>query len=152
MLTPFECHIAYDKGWDKKSTGMALDEILDKQFEQDLQRQYTHSGAHQADVLFETAGSKAKLTLSRGQQKVVLIALKLAQATLLPDACTYLFDDITTELDTAHVGRFFEVIKNIDGQFFFTSIEPGCFKEKLLEEHTSFFQLETGDVSRETMY
>ncbi len=150
ILTPILCQIAYDKGWDRKKTGMGLDEILEAQFEMDLQRQYTHSGAHQADVLFETQGQKAKQSLSRGQQKIVLIALKLAQAKLLPGVCTYLFDDITTELDAAHVSRFFEVLQRFEGQFFFTSIDPAFFREKFLKEEVSFFQLKAGDVSRET--
>jgi DNA replication and repair protein RecF len=149
-LTPLSCGLAYDKGWDKKNTGLGLDEILVQQFEMDLQRQYTHSGAHQADILFKTAGQKAKQTLSRGQQKIILIALKLAQAKLLPGTCTYLFDDITTELDLAHAHRFFEALEGIKGQFFFTSIESALFREKLQVESTTFFGLEAGIVSRET--
>jgi DNA replication and repair protein RecF len=149
-LTSFLCRIEYDKGWDKKHTGMGLDEILEAQFEMDLQRQYTQSGAHQADIVFKTEGPKAKQTLSRGQQKIVLIALKLAQAKLLPGVCTYLFDDITTELDAAHTARFFEALGDIEGQFFFTSIEPTLFRSRLLISNTSFFQMKAGHVSRET--
>ena len=149
-LTPLSCSIAYQKGWDKKNTGMGLDEIMEAQFELDCQRQYTHSGAHQADILFETKGDKARQTLSRGQQKIILIALKLAQAKLLPGVCTYLFDDITTELDAAHTARFFEVINQLEGQFFFTSIEPTLFREQLLKDEAVFFQVEAGQVSRET--
>ncbi|MDX2345989.1 MAG: DNA replication/repair protein RecF [Legionella sp.] len=149
-LTTFSCGIAYDKGWDKKNTGMGLDEILAQQFDLDLQRQYTHSGAHQADILFKTTGQKAKQTLSRGQQKIVLIALKLAQAKLLPGPCVYLFDDVTTELDLAHANRFFEALEQMDGQFFFTSIDPVLFKAKLDIKHTAFFELMVGEVSRET--
>ncbi len=150
LLTPLVCRIGYDKGWDKKHTGMSLEEILDTQFELDLQRQYTHSGAHQADILFETHGQKARQTLSRGQQKIVLIALKLAQARLLRSGCTYLFDDITTELDAGHIDRLFKVLETVTGQFFFTSIEPTIFRQQLLSEEASFFQLQAGSVSRET--
>ncbi|MCH9718048.1 MAG: DNA replication/repair protein RecF [Gammaproteobacteria bacterium] len=151
QLTSFSCGIAYDKGWDKQNTGMGLDEILDKQFKLDLQRQYTHSGAHQADILFQSPGAKAKQTLSRGQQKVVLIALKLAQAGLLTGACTYLFDDITTELDLAHINRLFDVLDEVKGQFFFTSIDATVFRDVFQATQVSFFQLEAGMVSTETL-
>ena len=143
-LTPLACRIHYEKGWDKQNTGQDLAVILVEQFGRDAARQYTHSGAHQADILFETAGTKAKQTLSRGQQKIILIAMKLAQAELLPGVCTYLFDDVTTELDSHHVARLFDVIDKVDGQFFFTSIAPDAFQEKLPLEQSLFFRLENG--------
>lgn len=150
QLTQLKCQIIYDKGWDKKNTGMTLSAILAQQMELDLQQQYTHSGAHQADILFKTSGNKAKHTLSRGQQKIVLIALKLAQAQLLSSDCIYLFDDITTELDSNHISRFFEVIQGIKGQFFFTSIDSTSFKQHHHFDLTRFFRLNSGNVSRET--
>lgn len=144
-LTSLKCRILYEKGWDKQRTGQDLAVILDEQFERDAARQYTHSGAHQADILFESVGSKAKLTLSRGQQKIILIAMKLAQAEFLPGSCTYLFDDVTTELDSGHVQRFFDVINKIDGQFFFTSIIADAFQDHLPLEQSLFFRLENGE-------
>jgi DNA replication and repair protein RecF len=144
-LTPLTCRISYEKGWDKQHTGQDLASILAEQFERDAARQYTHSGAHQADILFEATGSKAKLTLSRGQQKIILIAMKLAQAEFLPGVCTYLFDDVTTELDSEHVQRFFDVIHHINGQFFFTSIAADAFQENLPSEQSVFFRLEKGE-------
>jgi len=144
-LTSLTCRIHYEKGWDKQDTGQDLASILVEQYEKDAARQYTHSGAHQADILFETAGSKAKQTLSRGQQKIILIAMKLAQAEFLPTRATYLFDDVTTELDGEHVQRLFDVIDTIEGQFFFTSITPDIFQEKLPSEQSVFFRLENGE-------
>ena len=144
QLTPLTCNISYEKGWDKQHTGQDLASILAEQFEKDAARQYTHSGAHQADILFETAGTKAKQTLSRGQQKIILIAMKLAQAEFLPVLATYLFDDVTTELDAEHIQRLFQVINHIEGQFFFTSIMPGIFQETLPSDISTFFRLEKG--------
>jgi DNA replication and repair protein RecF len=149
-LTPLSCKIAYEKGWDKNKTGVGLDEVLAAQFEMDSARQYTHSGAHHADIIFETSALKSKQTLSRGQQKIILIALKLAQAALLPHVCSYILDDITAELDRPHVERLFNAIHTIEGQFFFTSIEPKIFKESMLTKNMSFFELLDGSVSRET--
>lgn len=151
LLTPFPCGLAYDKGWDKKHEKKGLDEILVEQFEMDLQRQYTHSGAHHADILFETRGKKAKQTLSRGQQKIILIALKLAQAKLLSGACVYLFDDVMTELDAVHIEGLFRALEAIPGQFFFTSIQQDVFSKALNVDMVACFQLVAGSVSRETL-
>lgn len=149
-LTSLTCCIYYEKGWDKQQTGQDLASILVEQFEKDAARQYTHSGAHQADILFDSAGSKAKQTLSRGQQKIILIAMKLAQAEFLPSCATYLLDDVTTELDSEHIQRLFDVIHQTEGQFFFTSIIPDVFEQYFSPESCAFFRLDQGYVSRET--
>ena len=123
QLTDVPCNITYYKGWDRKESGKGLDEILDEQLTSDMQRQYTHSGAHQADLFFDMSSKKAKLLLSRGQQKIVLIALKLAQASLLKKDCIYLFDDVAAELDSKHLTRLVTCLKGVKGQIFLTSMD-----------------------------
>lgn len=123
-LTDTPCSIRYDKGWDKKGTGKSLKTILAEQFEQDVQRQYTNAGPHHADVVFDSVLLKAKQHLSRGQQKIILIALKLAQAQLIAKPCVFLMDDITVELDHLHIQRLFDVIDHLPGQFFLTAVHP----------------------------
>ena len=124
QLTDIICHIRYEKGWDKKGNGTSLHTLLEEQFEQDLHRQYTYAGPHHADILFELPSLKARQHLSRGQQKIVLIALKLAQAQLLSKPCIYLMDDITIELDHLHIERLFDSLQHLPGQFFLTSVHP----------------------------
>ncbi len=128
QLTDVPCTIEYYKGWDKKQTGKSLAEILVEQFDADLHRQYTHSGAHQADISFDLSSRKAKLLLSRGQQKIVLIALKLAQTSLVPTECLYLFDDVAAELDSHHLSRFVTCLSNVNGQFFITAMDDAVIR------------------------
>ena len=122
QLTDTAAQIRYDKGWDKKGTGKSLQAILTDQFEQDLQRQYTFAGPQHADIIFDSTQLKARQHWSRGQQKIILIALKLAQAALIPKPCVYLMDDITIELDQLHIQRLFDCLSNLAGQFFLTSV------------------------------
>ena len=122
-LTDLQCNIEYYKGWDRKNSGKNLEEILNEQFTQDQHRQYTHSGAHQADISFDLSTKKAKLLLSRGQQKIVLIALKLSQAQLIQKECIYLLDDIAAELDSEHLTRLLIYLQNIKGQLFLTAMD-----------------------------
>jgi DNA replication and repair protein RecF len=128
QLTDVPCVISYYKGWDRKQTGKDLAAILDEQLTTDLHRQYTHAGAHQADILFDLSSKKAKLLLSRGQQKIVLIALKLAQASLVPGNCIYLLDDIAAELDTQHLSRLIDCLRKIKGQLFLTALDNVTFQ------------------------
>ncbi len=124
QLTDFSCAIHYDKGWDKKNSGASLYDVLHDQWDADCRRQYTASGAHQADIGFDVGGLKAKQTLSRGQQKLILIALKLAQTSLVQKPCVYLLDDVGAELDAQHVTRLMCYLKTLPGQFFMTAIDP----------------------------
>ena len=144
QLTDTPCTIHYYKGWDKKNTGKSLATILNEQFDSDLHQQYTHSGAHQADILFDSAALKAKQSLSRGQQKIILIALKLAQTQLLPKPCVYLFDDIAAELDAKHLKRFVDCLSQIQGQFFLTAIDPAYLLNVLDRNEAAIFSIDSG--------
>ena len=143
-LTDTPCGIRYYKGWDKKGSGKALSDLLAEQFDSDLHAQYTHSGPHQADILFDTSSAKAKHSLSRGQQKIILIALRLAQAQLLSGECIYLFDDIAAELDTNHLNRFTDCINQIKGQFFLTAIDPSYFQSAFPSSEMALFSINRG--------
>lgn len=138
QLTDVPCHIEYYKGWDRKGSGADLANILEEQFNMDRQRQYTHAGAHQADISFDLSSKKAKQLLSRGQQKIVLIALKLAQASLVPADCIYLFDDVAAELDSNHLSRLITCLSSVKGQKFFTAID-----ETILDKFYKALDIET---------
>jgi len=146
-LTDIPCEISYFKGWDKKNNGKELAAILEEQFAQDIQRQYTQSGAHQADIYFDLSSKKAKLLLSRGQQKIVLIALKLAQASLVPTGCIYLFDDITAELDAQHVESLLRCLSRIKDQLFITAMDDG-----IVRQFKSILELNTYDLKRTFLF
>ncbi len=152
QLTDISCTISYYKGWDRKEGGKDLATILAEQFDSDCQRQFTQSGAHQADIYFDTSLHKAKQTLSRGQQKIILFSLKLAQAAMLDRPCVYLFDDITAELDHGHLQRLIDCLLQLKGQFFLTAIDLPEIPA-LVNQNLTLFKLKNGRlriVSRET--
>ena len=82
----------------------------------------------------------AKHCLSRGQQKIVLFALKFAQARLVYKSCLFLIDDLTSELDEVYVASLIEYIKNINGQVFIT-VRPNdrILLSLAAEDHSHFF-------------
>ncbi len=146
-LTNVSCTIDYYKGWDRRKTGKSLADILKEHFHLDCQRQFTHYGPHQADILFQSNETKAKTHLSRGQQKIVLIALKLAQAHMVKTPCLYLFDDISAELDTHHLKRLIDCLLDIQGQFFMTTIALESFMHTPLLEIAQIYHLNEGQCS-----
>lgn len=144
QLTDTSCQIRYDKGWDRKGSGKSLQAILNEQFDQDLHRQYTYAGPHQADIVFESELLKARQHLSRGQQKIILIALKLAQAQMISKPCVYLMDDITVELDQTHIERLFTSLENLPGQFFLTSVQ--CLPDVAQKQDSQVLELPVSPV------
>jgi DNA replication and repair protein RecF len=142
QLVNFGCTLTYEKGWDKQQTGKSLMTCLTEQFARDCLYQTTHSGIHQADIAIQVLSEiKAKQVLSRGQQKMVLLALKLAQTQLLGRPCLYLLDDMTSELDKEHVGRFLSFIKTLPGQFFFASLTDHEFKSVWAADEALFLNV-----------
>lgn len=133
-LSEVTCSISYFKGWDKKNSGKELRQILEESFVSDNQKTYTQYGAHQADLIVESADVKAKHILSRGQQKIILIALKLAQANLIDQDCLYLIDDFSAELDEIHQKRLMDFLLVRKGQYVITSTDANpskhCPKEQ----------------------
>lgn len=143
-LSTIPCTLNYFKGWDKRKTNRSLLEILDANFEMDRARQFTQQGAHQADLFIETDNFSAKQALSRGQQKIVLIALKLAQTHFLSKPCVFLCDDVMAELDNFHQKSLLNKFYNTNGQFFITSTTELNLESKQIDSDYSYFKLNQG--------
>ncbi|CAM2732894.1 DNA replication/repair protein RecF [Legionella worsleiensis] len=145
-LTSTTCTLEYYKGWDKKNANKSLFEVLAEHFNSDLQRQFTQFGPHQADIIISSDETKAKHILSRGQQKIILIALKLAQGSLLKGDCLYLFDDLPAELDAKHQRSLFDYLNSSKGQFIFTCISEAEFVNCIPYLNHSSFSMNSGSV------
>lgn len=122
QITDIACSINYFPGWD--CAGETLTKQLQDSYHSDKIRGYTQIGSHHADVRIKINENLAKKTLSRGQQKIVLIALKIAQAMLLKQPCVLLFDDIAAELDKVHLRRIGSLLSSLPGQKIITTVEP----------------------------
>jgi DNA replication and repair protein RecF len=144
QLCTIECQIEYYRGWRGKTDD--LQAILDEQFETDCQRQYTQSGSHQADIRITTTDFSAKQGLSRGQQKIILIALKLAQGQLIDKPCIYLFDDLTAELDLKHLSFLTQCLQVIPGQKIISVLEPISLPNLKLNDLGMRFEMRYGTV------
>ena len=92
--------------------------------------------------------------LSRGQQKLVVCALKLSQGQLMSSSgrgqCTYLVDDLTAELDKEHSKKVCELLSSMRVQVFVTSIEQDDILSVWPDrDDIQVFHVEHGIVSEE---
>jgi len=122
--------LAYYPGWDKDSD---LADVLARQQERDMVVGYTQSGPHRAELRIKVDKQPAAEILSRGQQKTVVSALKIAQGSLFQQESgrrtIYLVDDLASELDEKHRFALCKLLEDLECQVFITSID----KEKLTD-------------------
>ena len=91
----------------------------------DLALEYTTRGAHKDDLVFEIGGFPIKQTGSQGQNKTVLVTLKLAQFDFLRKMGSttpiLLLDDIFDRLDSDRVEQIVKLVASSRfGQIFIT--------------------------------
>jgi DNA replication and repair protein RecF len=115
--------ITYSRGWAREQ---ALEELLVTQWQRDAELGYTRSGPHRADLRLTVDHRPAADLLSRGQSKLLVSALKLAQIQLLVEhglSCIVLIDDLPAELDRRHRKRLCAQLEALGQQTLITAID-----------------------------
>jgi DNA replication and repair protein RecF len=139
---PVELH--YLRGW---SQDHSLQEALVASRARDEARHLTHAGPHRADVAVRLHGRPAREVLSRGQQKLVAVAMTLAQLRFLQAVSettpTLLLDDPAAELDGEHLERFIAQVSLLRCQLVVTSLHP---ESRLFGSPERAFHVEHGRV------
>jgi DNA replication and repair protein RecF len=116
--------LRYNQGWD---SSVGLSDALAEKRDRDLFRGATSVGPHKADIHFMINGQPAAEFLSRGQLRVLVSLLLIAEVRVLRTqsnkSCIFLVDDIAAELDTATREYFLDTIVAEGTQVFVTAIE-----------------------------
>lgn len=104
----------------------AMQQSLFRQRAADVAAGFTTVGPHRDDMQVMIGGVPARLYASQGQQRSAVLALKLAEASLLKEVTgeqpVALLDDVMSELD---ISRQDFILHHIDGwQVFITCCDP----------------------------
>lgn len=136
----------------------ALKELLESSFEKDKIVQHTTVGIHRDDIDLLLNGYSAKKMGSQGQQKTLLISLKLAQFELMKQASgikpILLLDDIFDKLDPHRVARLIELVANDKfGQIFITDSNKHRLEDALgrLLDDASLFEVSDGCIVKKSI-
>ncbi|HEY0962403.1 MAG TPA: DNA replication/repair protein RecF [Pseudomonadales bacterium] len=129
--TPLQ--MEYYPGWRE-------DTELYRQLEEDLGRDrklgHTSWGPHRADLKFRFGRTDAAELLSRGQLKLLICLLKIAQAQLLEQQrhmrCIFAIDDLPAELDASNRRKICGQLATLNSQVFLTSIEREALERELI--------------------
>lgn len=122
-----EISLTYHSGWKK---GSLFSEQLREKRVVDKERGFTSVGPHRADVSIKVCDTLAREVLSRGQQKMAVIALVLSQAELASESYipVLLIDDFSSELDAEYQFKLFQLIKESHSQTIITSVNSALLE------------------------
>jgi DNA replication and repair protein RecF len=141
----------YYSGWNKEKT--YADALLSSR-ERDIAQGQTHVGSHRADLRIGLDGLAAADVLSRGQQKLLVCAMKVAQGlvfqALTGRKAIYLVDDLPAELDDKHREKLVLWLNRMQTQVFITGVKESDLR--LLwksdgNKEVKVFHVEQGRVS-----
>lgn len=95
--------------------------------ERDRDRGYTLRGPHADDLALSLFDRTARTYASQGQQRALVLALKIAEIELLEQSAGFspvlLLDDVSSELDPRRNARLFEFLEGFGGQVFITTTD-----------------------------
>lgn len=140
--------IQYFPGW-RESESIAT--LISDNFISDTRHGYTFYGPHRADIKITVDKVPAKDALSRGQQKLLVSAMRIAQGIALSNQTgkktLYLVDDLPAELDSRRREALCELLVSLNTQVFITSIENETLSHHFNADQSQMFHVEHGKIS-----
>lgn len=147
LATEGEIRVDYRRGWGEN---MTYQEALAASLTRDRQIGFTQKGPHRADIIFRINGTPLHEYVSRGQQKLLVYSLYIAQAALYSHLTgknsIFLVDDLTAELDSRHVTRMLKLLYDLETQTFITTPDLSLI-DALEYPKTKTFHVEHGQVT-----
>ncbi|MDI1232214.1 MAG: DNA replication/repair protein RecF [Methylobacter sp.] len=134
-------------GWD---TAKEFNQILIEDRDKDLRYGFTHSGPHRGDFQLWVNNRLAKDFVSRGQLKLLVMSLKLAQVQLLANEQSQtgciLIDDFAAELDVINRAKLLNYLSEMACQVFITATEKNDFGDLSQIKNYKMFHVEHGTI------
>ena len=145
-LGAVDVSLGFFQGW---SRDQSLGESLSAHRAGDRERGITSVGPHRFEVLLRLDGRPVREVLSRGQQKLVGIAMALSMTRYIAHAAdrtpTLLLDDPAAELDVERTDALLQTVRDLGAQLVVTALHP---KDNVLGVPDAVFHVEHGGVKR----
>jgi DNA replication and repair protein RecF len=123
---------------------------LADRIDRDRERGFTSIGPHMDDLGLTLGGRAARLYGSQGQQRALVLALKIAEIenirALLGRPPLLLLDDVSSELDPEKNGFLLAYLRSLQGQAFLTTTDARLL-EPAAGPETRFARVQGGAVT-----
>ncbi len=145
QLLNFEkLEVYWKRGWPEK---IDLEHCIKDSEQGDIQVGYTRYGPHRADLTIKLKGQKIEKVASRGQQKMFVAVMHLAQAEVAREISgtetVILIDDLASELDQTNREILLTHLEKLGNQVLITGVE-GISKSSSL--FSGVFHVEHGSI------
>ena len=136
-------------GW---AAGESLTRALNACAQSDRQRGFTQVGPHRGDLQCLLGSRPANEVLSRGQMKLLMSAMRVAQGRVLAEvtgrAPVFLLDDVGAELDADNARAVFFVLAEKKAQVLATTVSLGDFVRWADFAPLTVFHVEHGVITQ----
>ncbi len=113
---------------DEAAVAGCLLEELARRLPRDRERGFTSVGPHADQLSIQLQGRPARTYASQGQQRAVVLALKIAEIENLREMLGFqpllLLDDVSSELDRQRNAQLMEYLASLDGQVLLSTTDP----------------------------
>ena len=137
--------------YDTETLRSSLNHIYQKNYHKELNNGMTLYGPHRDDFVFYLDNNDLRYFGSEGQQKLAIMAFKLAEIPIFNQYCgtdpILLLDDIFSELDIKKRNKLFDFIQNNNIQSFITTTDLKNIQKKYLK-NAFIYEVENGNVER----
>lgn len=147
LLNTDDWSLDLQRGW-RGAPG--LKECLEQQRERDRRMGQTSEGPHRAELRLKIGGEAARHRVSRGQQKMLIAALVLAQCDQVLEktgiAPVLLIDDLCAELGAGFQAALVQALNDYAGQSFVSALEMTSAMSGLRSDR--MFHVEHGKITQ----
>jgi len=141
----------YYRGWNREAD---LRDIYLKESDLEKKRGFTQKGFQRADVRITVCGQPAAKVCSRGELKLLVWAMVLAQGALAAEigkaggsgGTLYLVDDLASELDAQHRKRVCKFLLETGQQVLLTGVDEKTLLAACDNQYGRLFHVKHGQV------
>lgn len=134
--------------YEPKEIVEAFKASLEERRVEEMRRGQSCVGPHRDDIIFYINGNEAVKFASQGQQRTIVLALKLSELDIITaktgDEPVLLLDDVLAELDDIRQNYLLKSI-NENTQTIITSVDTVLFEDEFLKD-VKIYKIEAGRV------
>ena len=143
----YDCSFLADEN-ELKDIAAAFHKSLEERRVEEMRRGQACVGPHRDDVIFYINNNEATKFASQGQQRTIVLALKLSELDIIAaktgDEPVLLLDDVLAELDDLRQNYLLKSI-NENTQTVITSVDTILFEDEFLKD-VRIYKIENGEL------
>ena len=143
----YDCSFLADEN-ELKDIAAAFHKSLEERRVEEMRRGQACFGPHRDDVIFYINNNEATKFASQGQQRTIVLALKLSELDIIAaktgDEPVLLLDDVLAELDDLRQNYLLKSI-NENTQTVITSVDTILFEDEFLKD-VRIYKIENGEL------